>query len=69
MLEAEETPEAEEMTDNDQWKVLKDNQLWEKQDKDKEDNQDTPYKVEAMADGTAEKGLGPTDTLVQTGNP
>ena len=27
------------------------------------------YKVEAIVDGTAGKGLGPTDTLVQTGNP
>ena len=67
--EAEVMPEAEEIADKDKWKVLKDNQLWEKQDTDKENNQDTAYEVEATADGTAEKGLGPTDTLVQTGNP
>ena len=48
---------------------MKDNQLWEKQDKGKENNQDTAYEREAMVDGTAEKGLEPTDTLVQTGNP
>ena len=48
---------------------MKDNQLWEKKDTDKENNQDTAYEVEATADGTAEKGLGPTDALVQTGNP
>ena len=27
------------------------------------------YEAEAMTDGTPEKGLGPTDALVQTGNP
>ena len=48
---------------------MKDNELWEKQDTEKEKNQDMAYKVEATADGTAEKGLGPTDALVQTGNP
>ena len=48
---------------------MKDNQLLEKQDTDKEDSQDTAYRVEAKADGTAEKALGPTDALVQAGNP
>ena len=62
-------PEVEETADEDKWKILKDNQLWKKQDTDKENNQNTAYEVEAMADGTAEKGLGPTDAQVQTGNP
>ena len=59
-------PEAEETADIDKWKVLKDHQLWEKQDNDKENNQDTAYKVEAMADGKVKKGLRSTDALVQT---
>ena len=36
---------------------------------DKEMNQNTMQKTEVMAHGTAEKGLGPTNTLVQKGNP
>ena len=60
-------PETEEMAEDDKWRVLKDNQLWEKQDMGKEKNQDTAYQIEATADRTAEKGLGPTDALVQTG--
>ena len=59
--------ETEEMTEDDEWRVLKDNQLWEKQDMGKENNQDMAYKIEATADRTAENGLGPTDALVQTG--
>ena len=56
------------MADEDEWKVFKDNHLWEKQDTNKENNQDTAYRVEAMAHRTAEKGLGPTDGIVQAGN-
>ena len=62
-------PEIEETVDEEEWKVLKDNQLWEKQDTNKENSQDPAYGEEAKADGTAEKGLGPTDALVQAGNP
>ena len=62
-------PETEVTAQDSKWRVLKDNQLWEKQDMGKEKNQDTVYEIEATADGTAEKGLGPTDALMQTGNP
>ena len=57
------------MANEEEWKVLKDNQLWEKQDTNKENSQDTACGGEAKADRTAEKGLGPMDALVQAGNP
>ena len=60
-----------ETTEGDnKWRVLKDNELWEKQDTGEDKNQGTTYEAETevIADGTAEKGLGPTDALVQTGN-
>ena len=52
---------------------MKDNQLWENQEdiregnKDKDDGEE--IQVEGTVDGTLEKGLEPTDTLVRTGNP
>ena len=63
------TAGTETTEEDSEWRVLKDNKPWQKQDMEKEKNQDMAYKAEATADGTAEKGLGPTDTLVQTGNP
>ena len=48
---------------------MKDNQLWEKQDEVKEESGNIDNGEEAQVDGTIEKGLGPMDTLVQTGNP
>ena len=65
----ETAPEIEEMTNKEEWRILKDNQLWEKQDTNKENNQDSAHEGEVRADGTTEKGLGPTDALVQAGNP
>ena len=63
------TTAGTDVTEEDgEWRVLKDNELWEKQDMEKEKNQDIAYQVEATADGKAKKGLGPTDALVQTGN-
>ena len=62
-------PEVEETTNGKDWRILKDNQLWEKQDDTKERSQDVDNGEKAQADGTTEKGLGPSDTLVQTGNP
>ena len=75
-----ETPETEETENEGEYRILKDNQLWEKQDEPREESggkQDKPREEsggidngeEARADGTIEKGLGPTDALVQTGNP
>ena len=66
--EAETAPEIEEMANEEEWRLLKDNQLWEKQETDKENSQDPAHEGEAKADGTTEKGLGPTDALVQAGN-
>ena len=67
--EVETAPEIEETTNEEEWRILKDNQLWEKQDINKENNQDSAHEGEVRADRTTEKGLGPTDTLVQAGNP
>ena len=67
--EVETAPEVEETANKDDWRILKDNQLWEKQDDTKEGSQDIDNGEKAQADGTIERGLGPTDTLVQTGNP
>ena len=61
--------EVEETMNRKDWRILKDNQLWEKQDDDKERSQDIDNGEKVQADGTTEKGLGPSDTLVQTGNP
>ena len=66
-------PEKEESADVGEFRIMKDNQLWENQEdiregnKDKDDGEE--IQVEGTVDGTLEKGLGPTDTLVQTGNP
>ena len=43
--------------------------MWEKQDEPREESRGIDNREEAQADGTIEKGLGPTDALVQTGNP
>ena len=67
--EVETAPEIEETTNEEEWRILKDNQLWEKQDINKENNPDPAHEGEVGADGTIEKGLGPTDALVQAGNP
>ena len=69
MIEAEMTPETEEIANEEDWRILKDNQLWERQDKTKKGSWNIDNGEKAQADGTIEKGLGPTDTLVQTGNP
>ena len=74
------TLETEKTENKGEYRILKDNQLWEKQDKPRKvsgGKQDKPREEgghidngeEAQADGTIEKGLGPTDALVQTGNP
>ena len=39
---------------------------YQRRNKDKNDGEE--IQVEGTVDGTLEKGLGPTDTLVQTGN-
>ena len=49
--------------------MLKDNQLWEKQDTDKEMSQHPTHKTEVTADGKVEKDLGPADAIMQVGNP
>ena len=67
--EAVTTQETEEIANEGDWRIVKDNQLWEKQDKAKEESGNIDNGEKAQADGTIEKGLGPTDTLVQTGNP
>ena len=43
--------------------------MWEKQDGARKEREEIEIGEEAQADGTIEKGLGPTDALVQTGNP
>ena len=48
--------------------MLKDNQLWEKQDTVKEASQHTMHKTEVTVDRTVEKGLGPADALTQAGS-
>ena len=63
------TPEEEEGTNEGEYRILKDNQLWEKQDKARKESEEIETREEAQADGTIEKGMGPTDALVQTGNP
>ena len=54
-------------------RIMKDNQLWENQEDIREGNKDKDdveeIQVDGTVDGTLEKGLGPTDTLVRTGNP
>ena len=67
--EAETMPETEEIANEEDWMILKDNQLWEKQDATKKGSWNIDNGEKAQADGTIEKGLGPTDTLLQTGNP
>ena len=68
-----------EIANEGEYRILNDNQLWEKQekpreegagkqDKLREENRDIDNGEEARVDGTREKGLGPTDALVQTGN-
>ena len=59
----------EEENKNGGWRVLKDNQLWEKEDANKKVNQPTTLETEVTADGTMEKGLGPADALVQAERP
>ena len=63
------TPEKEESANVREYRILKDNQLWEKQEETREGSKDKDNRDDTQADGTMEKGLGPTDTLVQTGNP
>ena len=63
------TPETEDIANEGDWRILKDNQLWEKQYEGKEESGNIDNGEEAQVDRTIEKGLGPTDTLVQTGNP
>ena len=58
----------EEIANEGDWRIVKDNQLWEKQHEAKEESRNIDNGEKAQADGTIEKGLGPTDTLVQTGN-
>ena len=41
--EVETAPEIEEMTNKEEWRILKDNQLWEKQDINKENNPDPAH--------------------------
>ena len=48
---------------------MRDNQLPEKGDTRGEVEQPSTLETEAKADGTVERGLGPTDALVQAGNP
>ena len=62
-------PEKEESADVGEFRILKDNQLWENQEDIREGNKDKDNGEEIQVDGTLEKGLGPTDTLVWTGNP
>merc|ERR1711873_97583 len=62
------TPETEETENEWEYRIVKDNQMWEKQDKAGEESGDIDNGEEAQADGTIEKGLGPTYALVQTGN-
>ena len=69
MPEVETTPETEEIVNEGDWRLVKDNQLWERQDEAKEESGNIDNGEKAQADGTIEKGLGPTDTLVQTRNP
>ena len=59
----------EEKANKEEYRIVKDNQLWEKQDETREESKDIDNGEEAQADGTVEKGLGPTDALVRTGNP
>ena len=63
------TPEMEENANEGEYRILKDNQLWEKQDEAREESENRDNGEETQADGTMEKGLGPMDVLVQTGNP
>ena len=66
-------PEKEESADVGEFRIMKDNQLWENQEDIREGNKDKDngeeIQMDGTVDGTLEKGLGPTDTLVQTGNP
>ena len=75
-----ETPETQETENEGEYRIVKDNESLEKQDKPREEsggkqdklreeNGDIDNGEEARVDGTREKGLGPTDALVQTGNP
>ena len=66
--EAETMPEMEEIANKEDWRILKDNQLWEKQDKTKKGSWNRDNGEKSQADGTIENGLGPTDSLVQTRN-
>ena len=58
------TPEIEETENKGEYRILKDDQLWEKHDKPREESRGIDKGEEAQADGTIEKGLGPTDALV-----
>ena len=60
------TPEKEESANVGEYRILKDNQLWEKQEETREGSEEKDNGEETQADGTIEKGLGPTDALVQT---
>ena len=62
-------PEKEESAEVGEFRILKDNQLWENQEDIREGNKGKDEGEEIQVDGTLEKGLGPTDTLVRTGNP
>ena len=49
--------------------MLKDNQLWEKQDRAKEASQQMMHETAVTADRTVEKGLEPADALMQARSP
>ena len=61
--------EAEEEKRNGGWTVVRDNQLPEKRDTREEVEQPSTLETEVKADGMVERGLEPTDALVQAGNP
>ena len=61
-------PEKEEVNEGE-YRIVKDNQLWEKQNRNKGEDEDMGLEEEAHTDGTMEKGLGQTDALIRSGNP
>ena len=50
------TPETEEIANEGEYRILKDNQLWEKQDEAKDESGNIDNGEEAQVDGTIEKG-------------
>ena len=53
------TPEEEEGTNEGEYRILKDNQLWEKQDEARKESEEIETGEEAQADRTIEKGKAP----------